>query len=194
MGNLPCKTGLHPQSDARDGPARPERPDRAGREYPLHPDPRPGEMEMLATAGFRWVRMDSPGTPSNTKRDEYDLRIVPFAGRSRQAPSAGDFILDYSNGHYDGGQSPASDEGHRAMARWAAAAVKHFRGRGVFWEMYNEPNIHFWRPRPDVHQYAKLALEVGRAGSRPRPMKSTSALRPRPSTSSFWRPVFRLGC
>ena len=49
------------------------------------------------------------------------------------------------------------------MARWAAAAAKHFRGRGILWEMYNEPNIGFWKPKPDVDQYAKLALAVGRA-------------------------------
>ena len=49
------------------------------------------------------------------------------------------------------------------MARWAAAAVRHFRGRGILWEMYNEPNIFFWKPKPDVHQYAKLALAVGLA-------------------------------
>jgi hypothetical protein len=73
------------------------------------------------------------------------------------------FILDYSNRHYDKGQSPASDEGRKAFARWAAAAALHFRGRGILWEMYNEPNIGFWKPKPDVSQYIKLALEVGKA-------------------------------
>ena len=29
--------------------------------------------------------------------------------------------------------------------------------------MYNEPNIGFWRPKPDVKQYVKLALAVGKA-------------------------------
>jgi hypothetical protein len=29
--------------------------------------------------------------------------------------------------------------------------------------MYNEPNIQFWKPKPDVQQYVKLALEVGKA-------------------------------
>ena len=33
----------------------------------------------------------------------------------------------------------------------------------LLWEMYNEPNIGFWTPKPDVRQYVKLALEVGRA-------------------------------
>ena len=71
-------------------------------------------------------------------------------------------ILDYSNHHYDRGLSPASDEGRKAFARWAAAAIRHFRGRGILWEMYNEPNIDFWKPKPDVRQYVKLALEVAK--------------------------------
>jgi hypothetical protein len=29
--------------------------------------------------------------------------------------------------------------------------------------MYNEPNIGFWKPKPDVKQYVKLAIEVGKA-------------------------------
>ena len=29
--------------------------------------------------------------------------------------------------------------------------------------MYNEPNITFWRPQPNVDDYAKLALAVGKA-------------------------------
>jgi hypothetical protein len=72
-------------------------------------------------------------------------------------------IFDYSNPHYDGGLSPASDEGRAAFARWAVAAAHHFRHRGVLWEMYNEPNIGFWKPKPDVKQYVKLALAVGKA-------------------------------
>jgi polysaccharide biosynthesis protein PslG len=41
--------------------------------------------------------------------------------------------------------------------------VQHFRGQGILWEMYNEPNIGFWKPKPNVEHYVKLALEVGRA-------------------------------
>jgi hypothetical protein len=41
--------------------------------------------------------------------------------------------------------------------------VEHFQGRGIIWEMYNEPNSRFWRPKPDVHDYILLALEVGEA-------------------------------
>ena len=38
-----------------------------------------------------------------------------------------------------------------------------FDGRGILWEMYNEPNIGFWHPKPNVDDYTKLALAVGKA-------------------------------
>src|SRR5947209_8256134 len=43
------------------------------------------------------------------------------------------------------------------------ATAHHFKGRGYLWEMWNEPNIQFWKPRPSADDYAKLALAVGKA-------------------------------
>ena len=127
-------------------------------------DPRPGEMEMLAKGGFRWVRMDFGWGSTERTRGVYDFSpydrllkaIEPYHIRAI-------LILDYSNDLYDKGLSPQTDEGRLAMAKWAAAAAVHFKGHGVLWEMYNEPNISFWRPKPDVTQYIPLALAVGKA-------------------------------
>jgi hypothetical protein len=127
-------------------------------------DPRPGEMEMLAAAGFHWVRMDFSWQGTELKPGQYDFSrydhlMAALAPHKIRAV----FILDYSNPLYDHGLSPASEEGRQAFARWAVAAAGHFRGKGVLWEMYNEPNISFWKPAPDVQQYIKLALAVGKA-------------------------------
>jgi polysaccharide biosynthesis protein PslG len=74
------------------------------------------------------------------------------------------FILDYGNRLYDHGQSPRSDSARAAFARLAAAAARHFRGQGVIWEIWNEPNIaQFWKPEPDAQAYSWLALEATRA-------------------------------
>ena len=59
--------------------------------------------------------------------------------------------------------SPQHPESVAAFANWAAAAVQHFRGRKIIWEIWNEPNIHFWQPKPDAPQYAALALATCRA-------------------------------
>lgn len=127
-------------------------------------DPKPGEMPMLAAGGFTVVRMDYYWDGIETKPGEYDFsaydRLISALAPHKVRPI---FILDYSNVHYDKGQSPSSDEGRAAFARWAVASVKHFRGHGVIWEMYNEPNISFWRPTPNTGDYIKLALTVGKA-------------------------------
>lgn len=127
-------------------------------------DPRPGEMEMLAKAGFRVIRMDFTWGRIEVEKGKYDFsaydRLMAALDAHKMRAL---FILDYTNRHYDNGVSPCSDEGRKAFARWAAAAAQHFRGRGILWEMYNEPNIRFWKPEPKVEDYVKLALEVGKA-------------------------------
>ncbi|MGH9604118.1 MAG: hypothetical protein ACRD3N_00310 [Terracidiphilus sp.] len=73
-------------------------------------------------------------------------------------------ILDYTNKFYDQGLPPHTEAGRAAFARWAAAAALHFHGRGVVWEMYNEPNyIRFWKPKPSVEDYILLAIATGEA-------------------------------
>jgi hypothetical protein len=126
-------------------------------------DPRPGEMKMLADAGFRWVRMDFSWAAIETKPGQYD-----FSAYDRLLAALDEhhvralLILDYANPLYDKNESPHSDEAVAAFAKWTAASATHFKGRGVIWEMYNEPNG-FWRPHPDVQQYIKLAAATGKA-------------------------------
>jgi len=125
---------------------------------------RDGEMQELAAAGFKWVRMDFGWGGIERVKGTYNFaeydRLMSELEAVHITPT---FILDYSNRFYDNGQSPQSDEGREAFAKWAAASVTHFKGKGIVWEMYNEPNIGFWKPHPDVQQYAKLALAVGKA-------------------------------
>ncbi len=142
---------------------RPEVPDGVG--VNIHfTDPQPGEMAELAAAGFHWIRMDfawgstevAPGKYDFSAYDRLMAALAPYHIRPL-------FILDYSNKFYDNGQSPHSDKAVAAFARWAAAAVVHFKNHGILWEMYNEPNGGFWSPHADVQQYTKLALAVGKA-------------------------------
>ena len=128
-------------------------------------DPQPGEIKMIADAGFRWIRMDFKWDTTERERSRYDFSaydrlmsaLEPFQIRAL-------FILDYGNPLYDKGQPPRTEATRQAFARWAAAAAKHFAGRGVIWEIYNEPNNPMlWSPRPSVEEYVALALAVGRA-------------------------------
>lgn len=128
-------------------------------------DPRPGEMEMLAASGCRWVRMDLTWARTEKTAGEYDFapydRLVSALDRHGLRVL---FILDYGNPLYDGGLAPHTETGRAAFARWAAAAVSRYRGRGYFWEIWNEPNHpNFWKPQPNVADYVALARAVARA-------------------------------
>lgn len=127
-------------------------------------DARPGEMEMLAASGMKWIRMDFVWGATERRRGQYDFSAYERLVASLEKHGIRAlFILDYGNPLYDDGLAPHTDEGRQAFARWAAAGAKHFRGKGILWEMYNEPNIGFWKPKPNVDDYIKLAIEVGKA-------------------------------
>lgn len=129
--------------------------------------PRPGEMKLLAATGVGRGRMDvgwhhverEPGKYDFTK---YDLLMSELDAVGLRAM----LILDYGNVHYTGDQktAPTTPEARAAFGRFAAATVAHFKGRGVLWEIYNEPNNKaYWKPAPDGATYATLAIETARA-------------------------------
>ncbi len=128
-------------------------------------DPRPGEIKMIADGGFRWIRMDFKWDATERERGRYD-----FSSYDRLLAALDLYnihallILDYGNPLYDNDAPPRTEIARQAFARWAVAAAKHFGGRGVIWEIYNEPNIKiFWPAQPNVDEYIALALAVAEA-------------------------------
>ena len=117
------------------------------------------EVAMFASTGVGWVRMDFQWELTEPARGTYAF------GKFDQVLAALDarhlrpiWIFDYGNKMYDpDGASPHTEQSRAAYARWAAAAARHFAGRGVVWELWNEPNDWFWKPAVDVEQYVKLA-------------------------------------
>ena len=128
-------------------------------------DPRPGEIKMLAAAGFRWVRMDLKWDATETVRGQYDFSAYDRLLSALEKESVRAlFILDYGNPLYDDGAPPRTENSRKAFTLWAVAAATHFSNRGILWEIYNEPNHEqFWPPRPNVSDYIALALAVGKA-------------------------------
>jgi polysaccharide biosynthesis protein PslG len=155
------------------------------------------DLDMIAVAGFKFVRMDLSWAETEGKKDEFDWSAYDelTANLDRRGIRAY-YILDYSNPLYEesannrnpvtGQQerstiSPQHPDSLAAYARWAAAAAKHFQGRGVILEIWNEPNISFWKPKPDVQQYTALALAACRAIREADPQATIVA----PATSEF---------
>jgi hypothetical protein len=135
-------------------------------------DPKPGELEMLAATGVKWVRMDMTWVATERKKGEYDFsaydRLVAALARAKLRAL---FVLDYGNPIYsDPGDTPpytsraGTPEFRAAYARWAVAAVSRYAGKGFLWEIWNEPNFSsFWKPRPSPADYSALVMETGKA-------------------------------
>ena len=122
------------------------------------------QVEQIARAGFRFIRMDFHWHTIEKQKGSYDFKaydeLVESLAERGIRPL---FILDYGNELYDGGLAPHTDEGRRAFAAFAGAAAAHFRGKGILWELWNEPNIFFWRPQPNAEDYVKLLKATSEA-------------------------------
>ena len=137
------------------------------------------DLDLIQAAGFKFIRMDFDWAGIERQKDAYlwtgyDQLMAELEKRGLRPV----FILDYSNPLYEESvtslnpldqqphttlASPQHPESVAAYARWAAAAATHFQGHHVIWEIWNEPNIQFWAPKPDADQYSRLALAACRA-------------------------------
>lgn len=122
----------------------------------------PGDnLKRIADAGFKWIRTDFSWTSIEKTQGEYDFHAYDdLVAGLRENHMHAILVLDYGNPLYEEG-APRSKEARAAFVRWVHASLQHFRHDGIVWEMYNEPNIRFWRPKPNAAEYAKLATEVG---------------------------------
>jgi len=137
------------------------------------------DLDMIAGAGFKFVRMDFHWEAIEASKGEYhwagyEELLTNLDKRGLRAI----LILDYSHHLYEASvtspnpmtgkaqkntTSPQHPDSIAAFARWAAAAAKHFAGRHVLWEIWNEPNGNFWSPKPNAEQYTALALATAKA-------------------------------
>ncbi len=119
------------------------------------------QVDKIAEEGFRFIRMDFHWAGIEKSKGEYNFKaydelVDSLATKNIRAL----FILDYGNPLYDGGAAPHTDEGRAAFAKFAAAGAEHFKGKGVLWELWNEPNGGFWRPQANVEDYVKWCKVV----------------------------------
>jgi hypothetical protein len=156
------------------------------------------DLDLIAAAGIKIVRMDFGWESTERERGRYNWSTYDTLTKGLEQRGLRPlYILDYSNPLYESRasttnpitgkpesgavRSPQTPESVAAFARWAAAAAKHFQGRRVIWEIWNEPNISFWRPKPDVQQYTALAIATAKAVREADPAATVIG----PATSEF---------
>ena len=137
------------------------------------------DLDLIAAAGFKFIRMDFHWSSIEREKGDYDWSAYDeLTANLEKRGLRALYILDYSNPLYEEPvtspnpithqpyQNPASPQhpgSVAAFARLAAAAARHFTGHKIIWEIWNEPNGHFWSPKPDAQQYAALALATAKA-------------------------------
>lgn len=131
------------------------------------------DLDMIAAAGMRVVRTDIKWDLTERTLGVYDWSAYDeLAENLTKRGLRPLFVLDYSNILYEEAESklwmglwlywevlsPRHPKSVAAFARWSAAAAQHFKKYNVIWEIWNEPNIKFWKPRPSVEEYTRLAM------------------------------------
>lgn len=126
------------------------------------------QLDMIKAAGFKFIRMDFHWARTEREKGVYDWSAYDeLTSNLERRGIRAIYILDYNDPIYTGKRAtwgPRGSADVAAYSAWAAAAVKHFRGDHIVWEIWNEPNNRtFWKPHPDVKRYIRLALAACRA-------------------------------
>ncbi len=137
------------------------------------------DLDMIAAAGLKFIRMDFVWHHIEESRGVFDWSAYDeLTANLKKRGLSAIYILDYSNPLYEeeveskdpitgeiqrGTAAPRKPETIAAFAHWAASAAEHFKESNIIWEIWNEPNITFWKPEPDVTKYNALAAAACKA-------------------------------
>ena len=128
----------------------------------------PDTMELLARAGIKWLRDEITWAAVERERGAFTWPeyAEPFLTAAREHGVEPLVLFDYGNPLYDEGNAPASEEAQQAFATYCYELVNRYRKLCRHWEVYNEPNIGFWTPKPDAAAYARLLPQAYAAAKR----------------------------
>jgi hypothetical protein len=136
-----------------------------------NPNLKAEELDLLAATGVRWVRMDMGWAQVERIKGQYDFTAYDSIFNAFSKYKFRLLVILTSNGQTNypnkAGQfpyPPDTPEAQQAFTNWVRAVIQRYKGRGIAWEMYNEPNNrHFWPPQPNAQDYSRLAIMVGSA-------------------------------
>jgi hypothetical protein len=130
----------------------------------IHFTGEPRDLNMIAAGGFKFIRMDLGWSSVERAKGVYDFDRPGYDALTEGCTDRGInilYILDYSNKLYEADRSVRTEAGREAFAAFAEAAAKHYAGKGILWEIWNEPNLkQFWKPQPSAEDYCKLVEAV----------------------------------
>lgn len=125
----------------------------------------PDTLDLIRRMGAAWIRDELYW--SEVERERGRFAFPPYYDAYMEATAPLGLrpliIVNYANPHYDGGLAPHTEEGREAFVRYCRALLERYGGICRHWEVWNEPNIGFWRPKPSPEDYTNLLKAVYQA-------------------------------
>ncbi len=122
----------------------------------------PDTLELLKRMGAGWIRDELYW--GAIEKEEGKFQPPPYYDAYMEAVGKLGLqpliIFSYSNPNYDEGKSPYTAEGVSAFARYCRELVTRYGKICKHWEVWNEPNIGFWQPKPNPEHYTNLLKAV----------------------------------
>lgn len=114
------------------------------------------ELDLMKAAGIGWVRADFTWGTFEPKDNEFHFER--FDQVVAAAEARGVKVLPILS--YDSPWAGHAHENPEAWSRYVHRVVERYGKRLRHWEVWNEPNIHFWKPKPDPAQYTRLLKDT----------------------------------
>lgn len=122
------------------------------------------DIQSIADAGFKWVRVDIFWDRVEKKKGHYDFKTTGYDELDKwlkKRDITPYYILDYSNPIYEKNRSIVTKEGREAFAKFAKVTTHRYKNQGAIWEIWNEPNLGiFWETKPSAKPYTALVKKV----------------------------------
>lgn len=128
----------------------------------LSDDELAADLDRMVELGATWVRIDLDWSviepdPGELTWASTDRVVVAAAARGIEVLGLLAYTPEWARPADSSDKHPPTDPAD--FARFAAAAVEHYRGVISTWEVWNEPNVaDFWEPAADPAAYAGLLV------------------------------------
>ncbi|MCF7623644.1 MULTISPECIES: beta-galactosidase [Bacillaceae] len=124
----------------------------------------PPDIMMMKTAGINVARTDLFWSKIEKVQGKYDYteydELTDGLIKSGIKPY---YILNYSNQLYEKNFSIVTKEGQEAFVNYVDDVTKRYKGHGIVWEIWNEPNLlKYWDTRPNYEDYSTLVIKVSK--------------------------------
>jgi len=122
------------------------------------------DFALMKKANVRWVRRGILWTQIEKEKGVYDFEAADEFIDTLEEHDLGFLcVLAFGNKLYEPDQhwmGVRTAAGREGFADYAAAMARRYKGRRIVFEIWNESNSGFWKPKPDPDQYMDMLEEA----------------------------------